>query len=55
MLLQFDNFAMTFFEMMDMDEIHATTIKLNHFYRLGSVNFEDISENIIPAYIKDIL
>ena len=43
-----------FFEMMDMDEIHATTIKLNHFYRLPSVDFEDFSENIIPANIKDI-
>ena len=43
-----------FFEMMDMDEIHATAIKLNHFYRLPSVHFEDFSENIISAYIKDI-
>ena len=40
--------------MMDMDEIHATTIKWNHFYRLSSVHFEDFSENIISAYSKDI-
>ena len=41
-----------FFEMMNMDEIQATTIKLNNFYRLPTVSFEDFSENIIPAYIK---
>ena len=39
--------------MMYMDEIHANTIKLNHFYRLSSVHFEDFSKNIIPAYITD--
>ena len=50
---QFRN-ALQFFEMMDMDEIHATTIKLNHLYRLSSVYCEDFSENIVPAYIKDI-
>ena len=38
--------------MMNMDEIHATTLKLDHFYRLPSVHFDEISENIIPAYIK---
>ena len=42
------------FEMMNMDEIQATTIKLNNFYKLPYVHFEDFSENIIPAYIKDI-
>ena len=50
---QFRN-ELQFFEMMDMDEIHATTIKWNHFHRLPFVPFEDFSENIIPAYIKDI-
>ena len=50
---QFRN-ELQFFEMMDMDEIHETTIKLINFYRLQSVHFEDFSENIIPAYIKDI-
>ena len=50
---QFRN-ELQFFEMMDMDEIHATTIKLNNFYRLTSVHFDDFSENIISAYIKDI-
>ena len=42
------------FEMMDMDEIHAPAIKLNHFYRLPFLHFENFSENIISAYIKDI-
>ena len=28
--------------------------KIEPFYRLPSVHFEDFSENIIPAYIKDI-
>ena len=40
--------------MMDMDEINATTIELNHLYRLPSLRFEKFSENIILAYIKDI-
>ena len=40
--------------MMDMDEIQATTIKLNNFYWLPSVHFEDFSENIISEYIKDV-
>ena len=38
--------------MMNMDEIHATTLKLNYFLQTSSVHFEDFSENIIPAYIK---
>ena len=40
--------------MMEMNEIHATAIQMNHFYRLPSVHFEDFSEKIIPAYIKNI-
>ena len=50
---QFRN-ELQFFEMMDMDKIRATTIKLNHFYSLPSVHYEDFSENVIPVYIKDI-
>ena len=53
MLSQFDERnELQFFEMLNMDEIQVTTLKLNHFYRLPSVHFDEFSENIIPAYIK---